>query len=216
MITSTLILRQWHFTAEHNAVTPVLPDGCRDLIVKTDARGEPLWLVSPLSQTTQQVACEAAQQFKGFRFHPAVRIDEANLLAAFEAFDGNESTQQLLARLDEFVHLDINLIEVLETLANTFRKVDTARQLGVSERTLERLVKKATGQKPLFWKSLARARRTARQLNCQQPLAELAADNGYADQAHMTREFRKWFGTTPKDFLHRPDLCALINEAGYY
>jgi AraC-like DNA-binding protein len=29
------------------------------------------------------------------------------------------------------------------------------------------------------------------------PLAEIAAQLGYADQAHMTREFRAIFGCTP-------------------
>lgn len=215
MTAPTLILRHWQFMSEQGAITPVLPDGCRDLIVKTDARGEPLWFVSPLACTTQQVTCVAAQKFKGFRFHPAVQIDETNLLAAFEACDGRESKQQLVARLEEFVYLDSDLAEALEALADNRRKVDTARQLGVSERTLERLVKKTTGQRPLFWKSLARTRRTARQLLSGPPLAALAADNGYADQAHMTREFRKWFGATPRQFTRDNQLMALVQASGY-
>src|SRR5690606_13574097 len=125
--------------------TSVLPDGCRDLIVKTDAKGEPFWFVSSLAETTESVACTAGQTFVGFRLHPAVQIAEREMLAEFSQCDGRENQTQLIARMEEFVHLDNNLVEVLETLANTRRKVDTSRQLGVSERTLERLVKKATG-----------------------------------------------------------------------
>jgi AraC family transcriptional regulator len=32
------------------------------------------------------------------------------------------------------------------------------------------------------------------------PLSALAADQGYADQAHMTRELRRFLGTTPRAF----------------
>lgn len=215
MTDTSLILHQWHFTAAHTGVTPVLPDGCRDLIVQTDASAEPKWFVSSLAQTTQQVPCQAGQIFSGFRFHPAARIDETNLLNAFRAFGGGESKGQLVAQLEEYVHLDNNLADALEGLANARQMRETARHLGVSERTLERLVKKATGQTPMFWKSLARARQAARQLDPGQPLAELAADSGYADQAHMTREFRKWFGVTPRHLLQSAELAALVQASGY-
>ncbi len=214
MTTPTLILRHWQFTSKRNVITPVLPDGCRDVIVKTDSRGEPLWFISALATTTQQVACGAGQRFIGFRLHPAARIDEENLLPALSRYEGNENA--LRAQLEEFVQLDRNLLEALESLGEARHISVAAQQVGVSERTLERWVKHATGYSPSFWKNLARARRTARQLDSQQPLIEVAVDNGYADQAHMTREFRKWFAATPKELSGRSDLCALIHEPGYY
>lgn len=212
---SPILLTRWQFTADHSTQTSVLPDGCRDLIVKIDGRGEPGWFVSPLAETTKLVSCTAGQIITGFRFHPAAQVSDRELLAAFSQCDGHESETWQIARLEEFVCLDTNLAEVLEAMANAQRKVDVARQVGVSERTLERVVKKATGQNPIFWKNLARARRTGRQLNIHQPLVELASDNGYADQAHMTREFKKWFGVTPGQFLQNPELTALVQASGY-
>lgn len=42
---------------------------------------------------------------------------------------------------------------------------------------------------------------TPQALSPEVPLAELAVDHGFADQAHMTREFRQWLGTTPTRVL---------------
>lgn len=212
---SPILLQHWQFTADGQIRTPVLPDGCRDLIVKTDTRGEPIWFVSDLAETTQWVECEAGQAFAGFRLHPAVQIADRDLLAAFGQYDGRENEAQLIGRLEEFVHFNTNLSEVLDALASALPKRDIARRLAVSERTLERLVIQATGKTPLFWKNLARARRAARQLSAQQPLAELAADSGYADQAHMTRDFRKWFGATPGHFLRNTELSGLVRASGH-
>lgn len=37
--------------------------------------------------------------------------------------------------------------------------------------------------------------------NLRQPLAEVAAACGYADQAHMTRDWKAFAGTSPKDWI---------------
>lgn len=210
-----ILLEQWHFTATYSAKTPILPDGCRDLIVKTDAQGNPQWMVSQLSDSTHWEHCAAGQGFMGFRLHPAVRIAENELLMAFQQYDGHENAALLLARLEEYVRFDADLAEVLELLATASNKMDVIRTVGVSERTVERLVKNATGRRPLFWRNLARARRTARNLSSQQPLAELAADNNYADQAHMTREFKKWFGVTPGQLMQDTELTTVVQAIGY-
>jgi AraC-like DNA-binding protein len=42
-------------------------------------------------------------------------------------------------------------------------------------------------------------------------LAELAGDSGYADQAHLTRDFCEFAGSPPAAFLRR----KLPNEGGF-
>ncbi|MCK2243136.1 MULTISPECIES: helix-turn-helix transcriptional regulator [unclassified Crossiella] len=70
-----------------------------------------------------------------------------------------------------------------------------ADRLGVSERSLRRRITGAVGYGP---KTLARILRFQRVLRDNQGnLADLAAAHGYADQAHLSREFRRLAGHPP-------------------
>ena len=85
------------------------------------------------------------------------------------------------------------------------RVAAVARGLGVTTRTLHREVVAWTGLPPVllarvlrFQAALARLRRESA------PLAALAAEAGYADQAHMAREFRALAGAPPSAFARSP------------
>ncbi|WP_406692373.1 helix-turn-helix transcriptional regulator [Saccharopolyspora sp. ID03-671] len=73
-----------------------------------------------------------------------------------------------------------------------------ADSVGVSERQLRRRIGDAVGYGPRTLVSVLRFQRAARGGGA---LADLAHRCGYADQAHLTREFRRLTGTTPKRFL---------------
>ncbi len=79
------------------------------------------------------------------------------------------------------------------------RVAAAAAELGVSARQLQRRVTDAVGYGP---KVLARVLRFRRlQALAPAPLAELALDAGYADQAHMTAEVTRLAGISPVRFL---------------
>ena len=79
------------------------------------------------------------------------------------------------------------------------RVIEVAGELGVSGRQLQRRVCDAVGYGP---KMLARVLRFRRlQALAPAPLAELALDAGYADQAHMTAEVTRLAGISPVRFL---------------
>ena len=83
---------------------------------------------------------------------------------------------------------------------------EIARELGISSRQLHRRFLAAVGVPP---KRFFRVLRFARvwQLASMQPRetwASLAAEHGYADQAHLTREFRP-FGAEPPTHTITPD-----------
>lgn len=77
-----------------------------------------------------------------------------------------------------------------------------ARKLGVSERTLQRRFTEATGLRPGLYRRIARLQAAIRLHGATRPtLSALAYDAGYADQAHMTRDFVALTGLTPRALL---------------
>jgi AraC-like DNA-binding protein len=70
---------------------------------------------------------------------------------------------------------------------------------------LARYVRDATGFAPDRLRRLARFERFAEALRARpaEPLAELAAAYGYADQAHLTHEVRTFSGMTPGELRAR-------------
>jgi AraC-like DNA-binding protein len=78
-----------------------------------------------------------------------------------------------------------------------------ARSLGLSERSLHRDLVGWTGLAPKLLARIFRMQRAMAQIRSGRlRLAAVALDAGYADQAHMTREFQSLAGTAPS--LLRP------------
>lgn len=76
---------------------------------------------------------------------------------------------------------------------------ELAAQMGVASKTLERTFLRQTGLRPGEFLRIHRfhaARRAIMENSAR--LAEIAAEHGYSDQAHMTREFRRLAGLTPR------------------
>lgn len=74
-----------------------------------------------------------------------------------------------------------------------------ADEFGVSERTLQRALHATLGRGPKWVSRRIRLQEVARALAAGVPsdLATLAADLGYTDQAHLTRDFRAAAGSSP-------------------
>jgi len=214
MLLPSGVLQAWCHTPATAAHTLVLPDGCRDLILRATPGQAPQWLVTALADTAYGVASAAGESFWGYRFHPGATVDEAALLKALHDRQPCEAHDPL-PLIDEFVRLDGRVTEALQSLSDAPRVATAACHLGVSERSLERLIRGATGRAPSYWKGLARIRRAALALSGTAPLAAIAADHGYADQAHMSREFRRWFDVSPSRFQASSNLLRVVAESGY-
>ncbi len=84
---------------------------------------------------------------------------------------------------------------------------DVARELGCSRRRLHALVRAETGLSPTSLRRVARLDRArgllvrAARARGRVRLADVAASAGYADQAHLTREFVELAGCTPSVWL---------------
>ncbi len=72
-----------------------------------------------------------------------------------------------------------------------------AADLDVSERTLHRRSLAAFGYSPQTLARVLRFRRALAGLRAGTAPVQVAADLGFTDQAHLTREVRRFAGTTP-------------------
>jgi len=209
-----LCLDIWAARPEHAGTAVVLPDGCRDLIVRLAPGEAPYWFISDLPSSVETVPFAAGVAMKGLRLRAGTRIDEARLIAAVGHMspDDDRGLRLLIA---EFCARDGNTDEALVALAEAASVAQGARRAGVTIRTLQRQVMDATGRSPLYWQRLARIRRAGRTLRTTASLAEIACGHDFADQAHFSRECRHWFGLTPAALRQRGDLLAMLAAPAY-
>ncbi len=90
-----------------------------------------------------------------------------------------------------------------------------AADLGISERQLHRRCCAAVGYGPVLLRRVLRFRRFVSRIDAGDPadLAALAADLGYADQAHLTRESTEFAGLSPAALAHARKHSAALPAA---
>jgi AraC-like DNA-binding protein len=81
--------------------------------------------------------------------------------------------------------------------ADTVTLADLEAETGVGRYRLIRAFRAAYGLPPHAWQTQVRLARAKALIAAGTPLAEAAAAAGFADQAHMTRLFRRVLGCTP-------------------
>ncbi len=157
---------------------------------------------------------KAGTEYVGFRLQPGIKINEKGLMASIcrDSMDRDDISSLLC----EFTTRKGRVAQALDCLSSDIKGVShAASELGVSHRTLQRMLVKETDRPPVYWMMLSRARKTARNLIEPVSLVELADRYGYADQSHMTREIKRWFGVSPARLRNTPDICRQLNEVGY-
>ncbi|MCF6343795.1 MAG: helix-turn-helix transcriptional regulator [Devosiaceae bacterium] len=123
---------------------------------------------------------------------------------------------EISERIENFTSLCPNVKEALACLASDVIRIsEVAKLLGVSTRTLQRLLKSQTGRTPAAWLSLARVRKTARIIGGSVNLAQSAIMCGYSDQAHMNREFKRWLNITPAKINSHPEILRQLDNLAY-
>ena len=87
--------------------------------------------------------------------------------------------------------------------------------IGISGRQLQRRFAAAVGYRPKQFQSVLRFQRLlglASRGLAPRTLGQLSAAAGYADQAHMTREFQRFAGTAPSPMLRAADSALALSE----
>jgi AraC-like DNA-binding protein len=219
----------------------VLPDGCRDFIIKVTHDGVVDYLISPLDDTARYVDSHAGDRYFGWRLHPGACLTSPEFStqafahwATQNKIDLSQDREKILSLMDDVIQIDTQLQDALDSL-KIHRSIGcAARDLGISERSLQRWVTQKSGRTPSYWRGLARVRQAAQAMFARAvplkadlvgtttmsrrsalSLAELAADFGYADQAHLCRDFQRWFATSPSAMLQSTAYHELIVADGY-
>ncbi|GAA6143846.1 helix-turn-helix domain-containing protein [Hydrogenophaga sp. 5NK40-0174] len=191
------VVERWEYASEERQSALVLPDGCRDLIGTVAPSGQPTWFISALQDSVMVKSVEAGQRFIGYRLRPGTLIDDQALLLAVQKrdiLDISGVASDLVAHTARLAALDEALASIQEGLPT----LSSDHWPTIGERKLQRLFQRHTGKPPVFWRRLARWRKAMRWLNQPIELAEIALMAGYSDQAHMTKECRRWCGMTPQ------------------
>lgn len=97
----------------------------------------------------------------------------------------------VLSRLIEFIHANIETGVALESLAQI---------AGCSRYHFCRAFKAATGFTPNEYLIRLRVENAKERIRRGEPLADIALRSGFSDQSHMTRLFKRIYGTTPGRF----------------
>jgi AraC-like DNA-binding protein len=202
-----------HGSVPRGACATVLPDACADIVV--DEAGTAV-LVGP-TMTPQRLALHPSVTFRGLRLQPW----SIPLLFRTTAADVRDQVVPLDALLDSRIAEEVaarvwagRIPACWRTLDTSPWQVDLVKRLlhapshgieragwatGVSERHARRTTRDLTGFSP---RELARVGRLHRVLPLidrgHHPLASIAVQAGYSDQAHMTHDLKLLTGVTPR------------------
>lgn len=116
-----------------------------------------------------------------------------------------EAVEQRLAAylpVDDAGLLINDVVAWLRDHSEVTRVDELAAHVGLSERSLQRLVEQRVGLSPKWLIQRRRLHDAVLALKAgESSLADMAADLGYADQAHFTHDFRTVTGMTPGEYL---------------
>jgi AraC-like DNA-binding protein len=208
-------------TPAHEGIqTPVLPDACSDLIWQSDVGA---YVAGP-DTGPNPALLSAGTVLVGARFRPGAggaalgvplselldqRVDAAELpVVPARRLPGSLPPAEALRRVAgiaaELVTEhppDRLVLEAARQLGRPGERADlVAGRLGVSERQLRRRCQAAAGYGPRTMMRVLRFRRFLSRIDAAGSAADLAgvaADVGYADQAHLTRESTRLAGLPP-------------------
>lgn len=94
--------------------------------------------------------------------------------------------------------------------SSTTRPQDIAKELELSPRHFQRLIREALGMSPKKFCVMARFQQTIRELLLQKETdyLNIALEAGYYDQAHFINDFREFAKETPSAFLQKKNFMS--------
>ncbi len=141
----------------------------------------------------------------------ALLVEEVRAVMSGDPHDPEAHAAALAAmeqRLAAYLPVDEQGLLINEVVAwlrehpEVTRVAELAEHVGLSERSLQRLVEQRVGMSPKWLIQRRRLHDAVEGLKGgESSLADMAARLGYADQAHFTHDFRTVTGMTPGEYL---------------
>jgi AraC-like DNA-binding protein len=198
----------WERDVTVDDTVAVLPDGCIDLVVREEGV-----VIAGADTRPVPTPVRAGERILGLRFRPGA-AGAALGLPAHELRDLRVALADVWGpRAGELADVDALAAAlarraappdraVLGAAALLARRPDApvpavAARVALSERQLRRRFAAGTGLGPKAFARVARFQRALALARGGVALARVAADAGYADQAHLTREVRTLAGRPP-------------------
>jgi AraC-like DNA-binding protein len=218
----------WYFANEDpgNIESPVLPDGCMDIIIPLTSDSGPL-VVGTMTKA-ETVSIKSGQRMFGIRFKPAIapsllRIPANELrdtTTPLEYINKNlagemgelTSKQQIANQIELFDEKIANAIQGIDIDTRVFYAVNlvaalqgnvsldtVAQETGMSLRHMERLFKHHVGISPKRFARIVRFHQShvALSKSGASSLAATAYQYGYTDQAHFNKDYKIFTGVSP-------------------
>lgn len=88
------------------------------------------------------------------------------------------------------------------------------RIAGLDRYTIARHFRRAFGTSPDRYRTVRRLALARTAIERGLPLARAAAESGFADQSHMTRQFKRTYGLTPARWLALTSAAGRVHDAG--
>lgn len=182
----------------------------------------------PVSKQAQEIILPPGASVVGVRFHPAVSFavlgniyQQATMIN--QAKNNAQSLDKLAHQLKKVKghyaqivvlyrwlckallltdQLPASLITALYALENQQAPGELSCRIDLSQRQIERQFQKWLDMTPKYYQRISRVKSALNILkrNPETELANLALSTGFADQAHMTREFKYISKITPKQY----------------
>ncbi len=194
----------WTSVTTDDAGSIIAADGCFDLIVRTSRRGQVSAFVYQPSARAHHATTLAGDRQLGVRVRPgygAALLQHADLtrVATRVGADGPDALEAVVADLLEQARpprIVTDFVEDTRASAGGLRL--TGSTTAARQRELQRACRRWLGLGPKVFLRIERVWTARAAIGRGTALATVAAELGYADQAHLTREVHALIGVTPR------------------
>jgi len=203
----------WHSKCLTDGVYMATPDSSWDFIAMVSSDGSKGMMLAGQATKTYPVPYTAGSSGIVISFVPEAYLHGYDLSKIVDS-------SEILPNADEDHFIFLNHVFAFPTFDNAEEFVNEMVQLGMlksssvvasvlqgappamSDRAKQRYFAKTTGLTQKSFEQIERAKQAVALLQQGKKPADVAAELGYTDQAHMTRSIRKLMDTTPTEVEH--------------